>query len=69
MQDKKLTQEIIAKRIVSASCTPANDLWNYVQSNRIAKAIAESVWSERNQGETLEQGVRWENEFVHYNDI
>ena len=69
MNDHQLAQQIIAKRILVASCTPANDLWNYVQQKRITKAIAESVWTERHPGETLEQGVRWENDFMHDNDI
>ena len=69
MTDKQLAQQLIAKRILTASCTPANDLWTYVQKKRIPREVAEKVWAERHPGETLIQGVRWENDYMRDNDI
>ena len=59
----------MAMGIFASSCTPANDLWTYVQKKRISNKVAEAVWAKRNPGETLMQGVQWENDFMHYNDI
>ena len=62
-------QNEIIRTIFASSCTPANDLWTYVQKKRITKKAAEAAWSNRHPGETLEQGVRWENDYMRDNDI